>query len=190
VVSAASTDRPVFHRQRPYRCRAAELRRLRQAALPQRHRRRHRQITSQTTRGFTGQEELADVGLVHLNGRIYDPLVGRMMSADPYVPDPMNGQAWNRHSYVVNNPLAFTDPNGYCFLGLCGVVSAIGSFLTDAFHAVQTQLQRAPIIGNIIEIAAAAICGASFGCAVLTAELRGHLTHYPFLTPCLAAALG
>ena len=83
MVSAASTDRPVFHRQRPYRCRAAELRRLRQAALPQRHRRRHRQITSQTTRGFTGQEELADVGLVHLNARIYDTLVGRMMSRRP-----------------------------------------------------------------------------------------------------------
>ena len=74
---------------------------------------------SQTTRGFTGQEELSDVGLVHLNGRIYDPLIARMTSADPMVPDPLNGQAWNRYSYVVNNPLAFTDPSGYCFLGLC-----------------------------------------------------------------------
>jgi RHS repeat-associated protein len=46
----------------------------------------------------------ADVGLVHLNGRIYDPLIARMMSADPMVPDPMNGQAWNRYSYVINNP--------------------------------------------------------------------------------------
>jgi RHS repeat-associated protein len=44
--------------------------------------------TFQTTRGFTGQEELADVGLVHLNGRVYDPLIGRMMSADPMVPPP------------------------------------------------------------------------------------------------------
>jgi RHS repeat-associated protein len=51
---------------------------------------------SQTTRGFTGQEELSDVGLVHLNGRIYDPLLARMTSADPTVPDPSNGQAWNR----------------------------------------------------------------------------------------------
>ena len=49
-------------------------------------------ITSQTTRGFTGQEELSDVGLVHLNGRVYDPLIARMMSADPMVPDPMNAQ--------------------------------------------------------------------------------------------------
>ena len=74
-------------------------------------------ITSQTTVGFTGQEELADVGLVHLNGRVYDPVIGRMMSADPFVPDPTNGQAWNRFSYVINNPLAFTDPNGYSGCG-------------------------------------------------------------------------
>ena len=39
-------------------------------------------ITSQTVWGFTGQEQLTGVGLVHLNGRVYDPLVGRMMSAD------------------------------------------------------------------------------------------------------------
>ena len=50
-------------------------------------------ITSQTTRGFTNQEELGVGGLVHLNGRIYDPLFGRMMSADPTVPDPLNAQA-------------------------------------------------------------------------------------------------
>jgi RHS repeat-associated protein len=58
-------------------------------------------ITSQTIRGFTGQEELTHVGLVHLNGRMYDPLVGRMMSADPFMPDPLNGQAWNRYAYVM-----------------------------------------------------------------------------------------
>jgi RHS repeat-associated protein len=50
-------------------------------------------ITSQTTRGFTNQEELGVSGLVHLNGRIYDPLLGRMTSADPTVPDPLNPQA-------------------------------------------------------------------------------------------------
>jgi hypothetical protein len=70
---------------------------------------------------------------------------------------------------VINNPLAFTDPNGYCFLGLCGVVDAIGSFFTNPFHAVQTLLQRVPILGNIIEIAATSICAASFGCAPFVA---------------------
>jgi RHS repeat-associated protein len=55
-------------------------------------------------RGFTGQEELSDVGLVHLNGRVYDPLLARMTSADPMVPDPLNGQAWNRyHTMIFHN---------------------------------------------------------------------------------------
>src|ERR1043166_7777619 len=71
-------------------------------------------ITSQTIRGFTGEEMLASVGLVHLNGRVYDPYIGRMTSADPVVGDPLNGQTWKRYSYVYNNPLAFTDPTGYC----------------------------------------------------------------------------
>ena len=92
-------------------------------------------LTSQTTRGFTGQEELCDVGLVHLNGRVYDPLIARMTSADPMVPDPMNGQAWNRYSYVINNPLAFTDPSGYCFLGLCGLGNDISNFFNNIFKS-------------------------------------------------------
>src|SRR5882724_9281628 len=45
-------------------------------------------IESLTSRGFTGHEELDSVALVHMNGRVYDPLVARMISADPTVPDP------------------------------------------------------------------------------------------------------
>jgi RHS repeat-associated protein len=71
-------------------------------------------IVSQTSRGFTGEEMLASVGLVHLNGRVYDPFIARMTSADPIVGEPLNGQTWNRYSYVWNNPLAYTDPTGYC----------------------------------------------------------------------------
>src|SRR5205085_10528638 len=55
-------------------------------------------VTSQTSRGFTGEEMLADVGLVHLYGRTSDPMIRRMMSAYPTVADAMNGQAWNRYS--------------------------------------------------------------------------------------------
>jgi RHS repeat-associated protein len=122
-------------------------------------------IESQTTRGFTGQEELADVGLVHLNGRVYDPLIGRMMSADPFVPDPLNAQAWNRYSYVINNPLAFTDPNGYCFLGMCSWGKGISKFFNHAFRG----LRLGPsIIGDLVEILAVAFCpfDAGLSCVV------------------------
>ena len=69
--------------------------------------------SSLTNRGFTGHEELDEVGLVHMNGRVYDPSIGRFASADPFVQAPFNPQSLNRYSYVFNNPLSLTDPTGY-----------------------------------------------------------------------------
>jgi RHS repeat-associated protein len=64
-------------------------------------------------RGFTGHEMLDLLDLVHMNGRIYDPLLGKFLSADPLIQDPMNGQSYNRYSYVLNNPTNLTDPTGF-----------------------------------------------------------------------------
>jgi RHS repeat-associated protein len=71
-------------------------------------------LVGQTTdRGYTEHEHLDEVGVIHMNGRVYDPLVGRFMSADPFVPNPYNLQSFNRYSYVRNNPLGLYDPSGY-----------------------------------------------------------------------------
>jgi hypothetical protein len=48
-----------------------------------------------------------------MNGRVYDPLVGRFMSADPYIQAPYNLKSFNRYSYAWNNPLQLTDPTGF-----------------------------------------------------------------------------
>jgi hypothetical protein len=48
-----------------------------------------------------------------MNGRVYDPELGRFMSADPFVQAPYNSQSYNRYSYTFNNPLSYTDPSGY-----------------------------------------------------------------------------
>jgi RHS repeat-associated protein len=90
-------------------------------------------ITSQTTRGFTGHEELADVALVHMNGRVYDPLLGRFGTADPTTENPLSTQGWNRYSYAGNSPLNFSDPTGYCFLGC---------FFQNIFNALQSLSPR------------------------------------------------
>jgi RHS repeat-associated protein len=66
-----------------------------------------------TKRGFTGHEHLDRTGLIHMNGRIYDPQLGRFLSPDPFVQAPANSQSWNRYSYVMNAPLERTDPSGY-----------------------------------------------------------------------------
>jgi RHS repeat-associated protein len=67
-------------------------------------------------RGYTGHEQLDDTGLIHMNGRIYDPELGRMLSPDPFVQVPEYSQNFNRYSYVLNNPLNTTDPSGYSWL--------------------------------------------------------------------------
>ena len=38
-----------------------------------------------TDRGYTMHEHLDEVGVIHMNGRVYDPLIGRFMSADPFI---------------------------------------------------------------------------------------------------------
>lgn len=65
-----------------------------------------------TSMGYTGHEMLDGVGLIHMKGRVYDPRLGRFLSADPVMLDPANGQALNAYSYVGNNPLSATDPTG------------------------------------------------------------------------------
>src|SRR5665648_235979 len=64
-------------------------------------------------RGYTGHEHLPWFGLINMNGRLYDPQVGRFLSADPYVQDAGLTQSYNRYSYCLNNPLKYTDPSGY-----------------------------------------------------------------------------
>jgi RHS repeat-associated protein len=64
-------------------------------------------------RGFTGHEMLDQLDLVHMNGRVYDPSTAKFLSGDPLVQDPMNGQSYNRYSYVLNNPTNLTDPTGF-----------------------------------------------------------------------------
>lgn len=67
-------------------------------------------------RGYTGHEMLPEYGLINMNGRMYDPLNGRMLRPDNYVQAPSNSQSFNRYSYCLNNPLKYTDPSGNIFV--------------------------------------------------------------------------
>jgi len=64
-------------------------------------------------RGFTGHENLQWFNLINMNGRLYDPLVGRFLSVDNTVQSPYYTQSYNRYSYCWNNPLKYADPSGY-----------------------------------------------------------------------------
>ena len=70
-------------------------------------------IGNSVRKGFTEHEHLDNLGIIHMNGRVYDPIIGRFLSADPFIPNPMSTQSFNRYSYVENAPLTFTDPSGF-----------------------------------------------------------------------------
>jgi len=63
--------------------------------------------------GFTGHEHDEEVGLINMKGRMYDPALGRFLSVDPLMVGPRTSQALNGYSYVLNNPLRYTDPTGF-----------------------------------------------------------------------------
>ncbi|MFH0757880.1 MAG: RHS repeat-associated core domain-containing protein [Bacteroidota bacterium] len=63
-------------------------------------------------RGYTGHEHLTDFNLINMNGRIYDPVLGRFLSPDPYVQLTGYPNNFNRYTYCLNNPLIYVDPYG------------------------------------------------------------------------------
>ena len=91
-----------------------------------------------TDRGFTGHEHLDDLGIVHMNGRLFDPRLGVFLQADPMLQDPYNLQNYNRYAYCYNNPLGCVDPSGYFSLK-----RFLGSFIVDLF---------APGLGTLIRL--------------------------------------
>ena len=83
-------------------------------------------------RGYTGHEMLNDFDIINMNGRLYDPVIGRFLSPDNYVQMPDNSQNFNRYSYCLNNPLKYTDPSGEFWNLIFG--AAIGGIFNWASH--------------------------------------------------------
>ena len=68
--------------------------------------------TTPSTYRYTGQRQEEGLGLYQMGARWVDPALGRWLSPDTIVPDPVNPQSFNRYSYVRNNPLRYIDPTG------------------------------------------------------------------------------
>ncbi len=67
-------------------------------------------------RGFTGHEHLDLFEMINMDGRMYDPMLGRFLTPDPFVQAPDYTQGLNRYIYCLNNPLSLVDPSGYSWL--------------------------------------------------------------------------
>ncbi|WP_373003651.1 RHS repeat domain-containing protein [Sulfurimonas sp.] len=139
-----------------------------------------------TKRGFTGHEHISEFNLIHMNGRVYDPTMGRFLSADPYIQAPYDTQSYNRYSYVKNNPLKYTDPSGFFF-------GSIVKMFKKAFNWVKKNIKMvvAVVVTVVVAIWApyllpamgkfwgavvtGAIAGAANG-AIMTGTIKGALT--------------
>ena len=100
-----------------------------------------------TDRGYTGHKQLNGLDIIHMGGRIYDATLGRFLQADPFVQAPKNSQSYNRYAYVLNNPMSYTDPSGYFFLGL-------------AKKLVRSVLKLIPMkVGNFLISLGSKFCG-------------------------------
>ena len=91
-------------------------------------------VAIHTSEGFTGHEQLEAFGLIHMGGRIYDPVLCRFTSADPVVQAPTNGQSYNRYSYIMNSPINGTDPSGYSWFS--DIWDAKVEFFSDAHDSL------------------------------------------------------
>ncbi|MDR1458848.1 MAG: hypothetical protein LBI60_01345, partial [Bacteroidales bacterium] len=91
-----------------------------------------------TNRGYIGEEHLNDFGLINLNARLYDPVLGRFMGIDPYVQAADFTQSYNRYSYALNNPLRYTDPDGEFWHIVIGAV--VGGVINLGIKAYQGKI--------------------------------------------------
>jgi len=115
---------------------------------------------SNTDRGYTGHEMDASTGLINMNARLYDPVLGRFLSADTIVPSPGNMQAFNRYSYVLNNPLLYTDPTGHIFfIDDIAVAMLIGAIIGGVSAGIQSDWDFSAVMVGAFIGAVAGLAG-------------------------------
>ena len=140
-----------------------------------------------TRRGFTDHEHLDDSELIHMNGRVYDYNLGRFLSVDPFIQEPGNSQSMNPYSYIMNNPLAGTDPSGYtsqCQASdyACQFDKSIGNVLGDAaFSGVTREVKTERHNGSACKVGT---CGgnAVYKTTVTETDEIGNIKEESFLS--------
>ena len=142
-----------------------------------------------TEQGFTGHRQMDALGIVHMKGRIYDPTLGRFLQADPFVQAPKNSQNYNRYSYVLNNPMSYTDPSGYFFKFLFKgikkywrvIAAAVVSYFTfgAASGGASSWALSSGLGASAAGFTGAVVGGAAAGFvsgAIMTGSLRGAMS--------------
>lgn len=135
-------------------------------------------------RGYTGHEHLLGVGLIHMNGRLYDPRLHRFLSPDNYVQDPFSSQNFNRFGYAMNNPLTYVDESGE-FLHLI-IGALVGGVINWVAHGAHFNAKG---LGYFASGAVAGSLGAGIGSG-MSSVLGGGSFGAGFLGTSTAQAVG
>lgn len=125
-------------------------------------------------RGFTNHEHIDMFDMVNMDGRMYDPVVGRFLSPDPYVQMPDYTQSLNRYAYCVNNPLSLTDPTGYSWIG--DTFAALVGIAVGVETAGLASGIYGAIVGGALGGASASFMGSLFNGANLWQTAKGTFT--------------
>lgn len=113
-------------------------------------------------RGYTSHEHLKLVELIHMNGRLYDPLLRRFLNADENIQDPTNTQSYNKYGYVMGNPLLYNDPSGE-IIPLIGAI-AIGALIGGVAYTLGVLITTGGLDEwNIFDFAKSVIIGGISG---------------------------
>ncbi|MEO1628359.1 MAG: RHS repeat-associated core domain-containing protein [Bacteroidota bacterium] len=127
-------------------------------------------------RGYTGHEEMPEFDLINMNGRLYDPVVGRMLSVDNHIQSPNNTQSYNRYTYAFNNPLSYTDPNGEIAWFVPVIIGAVigayagASIVSGSWNFTRwtSDAWKGAIVGAFVGAAAGAMFAAAIGATGIT----------------------
>ena len=136
-------------------------------------------FSSTSRTGFTGHEMLDSVSLVHMGGRVYDPYLGRFLSADSLVQSLGVTQSINPYSYAWNDPLRYTDPSGHSLLGdiIGAIVAIVAGFVTFGLADVALLgLGVSSFAAGVIAGAIAGFVGGFLGGIISTGSLSAALT--------------
>lgn len=117
--------------------------------------------------GYTGHYSDTGTGLVYMEARYYDPVIGRFLSVDPVTFAPNRPQFFNRYWYANGNPYKYTDPDGRCADAVTGAAcAAIAETGAGATAIATTTVAAAPVVVVAVAVAAGAAVGVAIGDAL------------------------
>lgn len=140
-----------------------------------------------TDRGYTCHEHLTPLNLIDMNGRIYDPVLARFLSPDPYIQAPDFTQNYNRYAYCLNNPFKYTDPSGEWALLDDVIAAVVGGVINLTVNLIQGNVKNVGhgfalfgvgAAGGLASLYVSPIVGAGFVSGANSFLNQGFNTHW------------